>query len=162
MFKVVDIETSDIRIQTAWRGLQRIVQTVIEHVRVFNDTGVAMARGDVVQLDTVGNRTVALAQSGASITPFPSFAVVCEAIPDGGSGIARYQGETYCAFDDVPGLVGGTPAYLSAATPGRLTNIANGDYVGIISNAADYVTVDNHFAYVIVNRCCAGAQNAPG
>lgn len=156
MFRPVELITSDIRIQKAWRGLQRIVQTVIEHLRVVNYSGGALARGDVLSFTVDGARTVELAQSGGLAT-FPHIAVACEPIPALGSGIARYQGYAFCRFEDGLDPRCGHKAYLSDTVPGALTTADTGDFVGIIANGTGYVTVTNHFAYVIINRCCEGA-----
>ena len=146
------------RLVNAWKGLTRRLQTTVEAMRVTNGSGAGMSRGDVVYL--TGNRTVALASTASAATAF-ALGVLVEDIPNGATGIVRTDNVAYARFVGAIAPAAGDRIWISA-TPGALTNAAPGtvDYsLGIISDASIYADPASLFCYVLLDRCCAPAQN---
>ena len=142
----------------AWLALTRIVQSLVEHVRVTNAEATALVDGELLHFSPgvkQALRTTALSSKAAEFA-----CVSCEPIAASGRGIARTQGLTWVLFE--AGLVAPAPAaeqaVYTSTTPGRATNSAPkgaGEFyvrIGIIEDASTYATQGG--CYVNINRCC--------
>lgn len=154
MFKVVDLNLNAGPLKNAWLRLNRQIQTEVEHKRVTNAEGGAMARGDVV-CATTGQRQVLLATAADPETS-NDVGVMAEPTASGSLGVMRTRGYAYVRFEDGLDLVEGTQCFVSDTDAGAATDEQPGDplAIGIIADAQDYVTEDNHFAWVILGHCC--------
>lgn len=145
----------------AFNGLIRRIQTTVEHVRVSNNTGVTIDRGEVIRL-TSGQREAALAQSN-NPENVEWAAIMAEPTPDGESGIARINGYAYVLFiDDLdPAPAAGDEVFVSA-TAGRATNAQDGwvKKIGVVGDGTPYAT--EGAAYVFLQPCCSPQQVARG
>lgn len=155
MFKAIDllVESAASPVKQAWDGLIRDIQKYVEHNRVSNVSGVALARGDVVYASGQGEVTAMIADAGA---PEENIAVCAMDIATGDTGIVRTAGYAYVHFENDLTLVGGTPAYVSAATAGLATDAAPAlaRRIGIIADASGYSNA-NPFALVCLGYSCA-------
>lgn len=166
MFQSIDLNLPTGPIKNAWMRLIRQIQTEVEHKRVFNISGAAMAKGDIIYIDdTGGDREADLAQADALATARWA-AVVAEPIATASGGIARTDGYALVRFeDDLGALTEGNLCWLSADVAGAASTAAPqvagySIVVGIIADAQDY-SADNPFAWVILGHCCEPTVNPP-
>jgi hypothetical protein len=95
-----------------------------EYVRVYNDSGTTLTKGQVVYISGAqGNRVaVKLAQADSELTSRGTLGFASETITAGAEGFIIHSGPLYKLNTD--GLTQGQPLYLSATTPGAYTTTA--------------------------------------
>lgn len=144
-------------------GLIRRLQTTVEHIRVTNaEPADDMEQGEVVYL-VAGVRQARHAIATASATS-EAIGVCCEDIENEETGIVRTNGKAWVRFEGslVPAPAAGEPAYVSASTKGRATNVMTavpGQFVsqiGVVLDASLYATRGG--CYVQLQRCCSPRQ----
>lgn len=160
MFKAIDLltESAASPVKQAWDGLIRDIQKYVEHNRTTNGSMANLARGDVVFASGQGEVSAAI----ADVAEYP-VAVCAMDIDIGDNGIVRTAGYAYVRFADDLTLVGGTPAYVSAAVAGRATDVLPNPArrIGIIADASGYqgdptiAATYNPFAFVCLGYLCA-------
>jgi hypothetical protein len=144
--------------QKAFYGLIRRLQTTVEHMRVTNDAGVDMTRGQVIAL-TAGQRRAILADASAADTA-AWVGVMAEDTADGATGIARINGYALVQFDNGETPAAGDPVYVSD-TAGNATTLTDGTFasrIGTIGDASPYVTITNPFCWVFLQHCCTPTE----
>jgi hypothetical protein len=169
MFKSIDMATGNHQIRQAFKRLVRVIQTELEHKRVYNESGSDMVKGDIVYCSG-GVREVGLALADTEAHA-DWVGVMSEPAADGESGIARTEGYALVRFEDNLTLVSGTDAYVSASEAGAATNVLvdPGNFasrVGIIGDHSNYVgnpalETYNPFAYVFLGHCCGIGEANP-
>lgn len=92
-----------------------------EYARVYNDSGVALTKGQVVYISGAqGNRiAVKLAKADVEATSFGTIGLVSEAIGIGAEGFIIVSGALYKI--DTTGFTAGSAVYLSPTTAGAIT-----------------------------------------
>lgn len=163
MLKFPKLRSGFPTIDAQWEKLCTILQKYMEHHPVTNGTLDAMAKGDIVRAS--GDREVSLALADTSDNA--EWVGVLDGVPVVPAGAKTDMATSNVAlvrFEDGLTLNEGQPCYLSGTVGGAATTFANLDVanfsirVGIVVDASDYVTVDNHFAHVLLGRCCAPAE----
>ena len=162
MLKYPKLHSGITTIDEQWGKLVTKLQKYVEHHPVTNASGGALAKGDIVRADAgVRQAVLALADSEAHA----EWIGVLDGSPVVAAGAKTDMATSnvqLVRFVDALTLVEGTPCYLSEVTAGAASNAlpATGFVirVGIIVDASMYVTLSNHYALVLLGRCCTPTE----
>jgi hypothetical protein len=158
MLKFPKLHSGFATIDAQWENLLTIVQKYVEHHPVTNAAGVPLAKGDIVRA-TAGVRQAVLAVAdNAQNSEWIGVLDGPPVVPVGVKTDMATSNFQLVRFEDgLVGLTEGVPCYLSDATPGAATPVDGAAFtvrIGIIVDASMYVSVTNHFALVLLGRCC--------
>jgi len=163
MLKLPKLHSGFPTIDEQWEKLCTLVQKYIEHHPVTNASGAVLHKGDIVRA-VAGVRQVDLALAD-SVTDADWVGVLDgqPVVAIGAKADMATSNMQLVRFEDGLVLVSGTPCWVSDATAGAATNIepAVSSRVGIIVDASPYVSVTNHYALVLINKCCTPVDGGP-
>jgi hypothetical protein len=115
-----------------------------DEFRMINGTGVALAIGDILQVDTSSGSLDAVSKlftkvrvpdTTAALTAAATFCVCMEAIPIGGTGRFRVEGDALCSEDNSAIVVGSPLCVTLNAKTLHLATIATANFSKVVGIA---------------------------
>lgn len=163
-FNRIPLLSSDGMLQAAWHKLMRLLEVDVEHKLIQNNSGGELTRGQIVRMN--GDRQVQAARGGAADAQADAEwtgVIVDATLADQAQGPMATDNVRLVRFESGLTPAAGEAVYLSATEAGSATNVApsaSNEWVikiGLVADASPYVTVDNPFAWVLLNNCCEPA-----